>query len=86
MNNICGHCGTEVAKRFSVCKGCGAHLRRSWMKTGIGIFATLVSVQMLLSTIKAFSASMLLAGLIGIGIGALITKSGFTRKWYRHNS
>lgn len=86
MKNVCGHCGTEVAKNYSVCKGCGAHLRRSGKMIGIGIFVTLVAVQMLVTTLQEFNGNLLSSGILGLAIGLLFIKSGFTKKWYRHNS
>lgn len=79
----CGHCGTEIRDGFAVCPSCGAHRRQDGRLIGIGLFVLLVG---LVASLQAAGLAQYSIAIFIIGVGALTTRRGLRKRWYRHNA
>lgn len=82
----CGHCGSHVEDGFTVCKGCGANLRRRNGRIILGAILLIFGLPFCFQALGQANWSMAFGGIFWAAIGALLIRSGMTKVWFRRNA
>lgn len=81
-----------VNEGFTVCSACGANLRRRPWRVVIGSIVIAFGIAMLLDALLALTSNFSWAlrnggiGCVVLAVGYFLFKSGWEKRWFKHNS